>query len=159
MTVLITGGAGYIGSHAVIALKDAGWTVAVVDNLSTGFRAAVPDSVPFYEGDIGDAGLIGQIIAEQRVGAIMRFAGSIIVPESVTDPLKYYDNNTARSRTLIQAAVAHGVSHFIFSSTAAVYGEPYHSPVTEDSVVRPINPYGIAMPCCPPAMRSSQCAA
>ena len=99
--VLVTGGAGYIGSHAVLALKDAGWPVAVVDNLSTGFRFAIPEGVPLYEGDIEDGALIARIIAEQGIGAIMHFAGSIIVPESVENPLKYYHNNTAKSRSLV----------------------------------------------------------
>ncbi|MFD2782994.1 UDP-glucose 4-epimerase GalE [Novosphingobium pokkalii] len=142
--VLVTGGAGYIGSHAVLALKDAGWPVAVIDNLTTGFRFAVPDDVPFYQGDIADADLLARIIAEQGIGAIMHFAGSIIVPESVSDPLKYYHNNTAKTRSLIESAVNGGVKHFIFSSTAATYGIPEVSPVTEDSVKQPINPYGMS---------------
>lgn len=141
-TVLLTGGAGYIGSHAVLALLDADWPVVVIDNLSTGFRSAVPAGVPFYEGDIGDVELIRKIISEHRVGAIMHFAGSVVVPESVSNPLKYYDNNTARSRSLIEAAVSESVAHFIFSSTAAVYGEPDQSPVAEGCPVQPINPYG-----------------
>lgn len=140
--VLVTGGAGYIGSHAVLALKDAGWPVAVIDNLSTGFRFAIPEGVPLYEGDIADAELIARIIAEQGVGAIMHFAGSIVVPESVSDPLKYYENNTVKSRALIAAAVAGGVKHFIFSSTAAVYGIPDVAAVDEETPQRPINPYG-----------------
>ena len=140
LPVLVTGGAGYIGSHAVLALKDASWPVAVVDNLTTGFRFALPDDVPLYEGDIEDGALIARIIAEQGIGAIMHFAGSIIVPESVENPLKYYHNNTAKSRALIAAAVAGGVKHFIFSSTAATYGIPEVSPVTEDSPKQPINP-------------------
>lgn len=142
--VLVTGGAGYIGSHAVLALTDAGWPVTVIDNLTTGFRFAVPESVPFYEGDVGDADLLARIFAEQGIRAVMHFAGSIIVPESVTDPLKYYRNNTANSRTLIEAAVKAGVPHFIFSSTAAVYGIPEVSPVTEDAAKSPINPYGMS---------------
>jgi UDP-glucose 4-epimerase len=142
--VLVTGGAGYIGSHAVLALKDAGWPVAVIDNLTTGFRFAVPDGVPFYEGDIEDAALLARIFAEQGTRAIMHFAGSIVVPESVENPLKYYHNNTAKSRALIAAAVDHGLPHFIFSSTAATYGEPEVSPVTEQSPRRPINPYGMS---------------
>jgi UDP-glucose 4-epimerase len=140
--VLVTGGAGYIGSHAVLALKDAGWSVAVIDNLSTGFRFAIPDGVPLYEGDIEDGELLARIFAEQGTKAIMHFAGSIIVPESVEDPLKYYHNNTVKSRALLEAAVKGGVSHFIFSSTAATYGMPEVSPVTEDSKKAPINPYG-----------------
>ncbi|MCB2052578.1 MAG: UDP-glucose 4-epimerase, partial [Novosphingobium sp.] len=119
LPVLVTGGAGYIGSHAVLALADAGWPVCVIDNLTTGFRWAVPDSVPFYEGDIEDTELLARIFAEQGIGAVMHFAGSIIVPESVENPLKYYHNNTAKSRGLVAAAVEAGVPHFIFSSTAA----------------------------------------
>lgn len=144
--VLVTGGAGYIGSHAVLALVDAGWPVAVIDNLVTGFRFAVPEGVPFYEGDIADAALLARIFAEQGMGggrgAIMHFAGSVVVPESVADPLKYYRNNTANSRALIAAAVEAGVPHFIFSSTAATYGIPAVSAVSEDTPQRPINPYG-----------------
>src|ERR1700712_1720323 len=103
--VLVTGGAGYIGSHAVLALQDAGWPVAVIDNLTTGFRFAIPEGVPLYEGNVGDAALLARIFAEQGTRAVMHFAGSIIVPESVADPLKYYRNNTANSRALIEAAV------------------------------------------------------
>ena len=142
--VLVTGGAGYIGSHAVLALKDAGWPVAVIDNLTTGFRFAVPDDVAFYEGDIEDSSLLARIFAEQGTRAVMHFAGSIIVPESVDDPLKYYHNNTAKSRVLIASAVAAGVPHVIFSSTAATYGIPETSPVGEDSPKQPINPYGMS---------------
>ena len=142
--VLVTGGAGYIGAHAVLALADAGWPVAVIDNLTTGFRWAVPDGVPFYQGDIEDADLLTRIFAEQGTRAVMHFAGSIIVPESVENPLKYYHNNTAKSRALIAAAVAFGVPHFIFSSTAATYGIPEVSPVNEDSPKQPINPYGMS---------------
>ena len=142
--VLVTGGAGYIGSHAVLALKDGGWPVAVIDNLSTGFRFAIPEGVPLYVGDIADEALLARIFAEQGTGAIMHFAGSIIVPESVENPLKYYHNHTAKSRALIAAAVAGGVGHFIFSSTAATYGEPAVSPVTEDCPREPINPYGMS---------------
>jgi UDP-glucose 4-epimerase len=142
LPVLVTGGAGYIGSHAVLALRDAGWPVAVIDNLVTGFRFAVPEGVPFYEGDVGDGELLAHIFAEQGTRAIMHFAGSVVIPESVVDPLKYYDNNTARTRTLLAAAVTAGVPHFIFSSTAATYGIPDASPVTEAAPQRPINPYG-----------------
>ena len=144
--VLVTGGAGYIGSHAVHALRDAGRPVAVIDNLSTGFRFAVPDGVPFYEGDIADRTLLERIFAEQGMGegrgAIMHFAGSIIVPESVAKPLWYYENNTGKSRGLIDAAVAAGIPHILFSSTAATYGVPDVSPVTEQTPTQPINPYG-----------------
>ena len=140
--VLVTGGAGYIGSHAVLALKDAGWDVAVIDNLSTGFAFAVPDGVPLYEGDIADSILLDQIFAEQGTRAIMHFAGSIVVPESVERPLDYYENNTVKSRALMEAAVGAGIAHFIFSSTAATYGTPDTSPVAEDAPKVPINPYG-----------------
>jgi len=144
LPVLVTGGAGYIGSHAVLALVDAGWPVAVIDNLSTGFRFAVPDGVPLYEGDIEDGALLARIFAEQGTRAIMHFAGSIVVPESVENPLKYYHNNTVKSRALIEAAVTAGVPHFIFSSTAATYGIPEVSPVSEDCPKLPINPYGMS---------------
>ncbi|KPP94371.1 UDP-glucose 4-epimerase GalE [Erythrobacter sp. HL-111] len=144
--VLVTGGAGYIGSHAVLALQDAGWPVGVIDNLSTGFRFAVPQGVPFYEGDIEDGALLDRIFAEQGMGggrgAVMHFAGSIVVPESVADPLGYYHNNTVKSRALIESAVRAGVPHFIFSSTAATYGMPEVSPVDENTPRAPINPYG-----------------
>jgi UDP-glucose 4-epimerase len=140
--VLVTGGAGYIGSHAVLALLDAGWPVAVIDSLVTGFRWAVPDGVPFYQGDIEDAALLSRIFAEQKTGAVMHFAGSVVVPESVSDPLKYYHNNTAKSRVLLAAVVRAGIPHFIFSSTAAVYGIPSDEPVTEDYPKAPANPYG-----------------
>ncbi|MBX7497162.1 UDP-glucose 4-epimerase GalE [Qipengyuania sp. 6B39] len=140
--VLVTGGAGYIGSHAVLALRDAGWPVAVIDNLSTGFAFAVPEDVPLYRGDIADGVLLAQIFEEQGIKAIMHFAGSIIVPESVENPLKYYENNTVKSRALIEAAVECGVEHFIFSSTAATYGMPDVEQLTEDTPKQPINPYG-----------------
>lgn len=143
-TILVTGGAGYIGSHAVLALRDAGWPVAVIDNLVTGFRWAVPDDVAFYEGNVADGSLIAKIVEEQNIGAIMHFAGSVVVPESVENPLKYYDNNSAKSRSLIESAVTHGVQHFIFSSTAATYGIPEESPVKEDTPQVPINPYGMS---------------
>lgn len=141
-SVLVTGGAGYIGSHAVLALQDAGWPVAVVDNLVTGFRFAVPDEAPFYEGDIEDQALMARIFAEQGTGAVMHFAGSVVVPESVSDPLKYYHNNTVKSRSLIESAVSASVRHFIFSSTAATYGIPDVEAVTEETPQSPINPYG-----------------
>ena len=140
--VLVTGGAGYIGSHAVLALLDRGWPVAVIDNLTTGFKFAVPDGVTLYEGDIEDGDLLARIFAEQGTQAIMHFAGSVVVPESVEDPLKYYHNNTVKSRALLDSAVKAGVPHFIFSSTAATYGVPDESPVREDTPRRPINPYG-----------------
>jgi UDP-glucose 4-epimerase len=140
--VLVTGGAGYIGSHAVLALLDAGWPVAVLDDLSTGFDWAVPEDAAFIEGDVADQALVAGLIAEHGIGAIMHFAGSVVVPESVERPLAYYENNTAKSRALIESAVVGGVGHFIFSSTAAVYGIPASSPVAEEAPTAPINPYG-----------------
>ncbi len=140
--MLVTGGAGYIGSHAVLALVDGGWPVVVIDNLTTGFRFAVPDGVPLYEGDIADGAFLARIFEERQIGAIMHFAGSVVVPESVENPLKYYHNNTAKSRALIEAAVTAFIPHFIFSSTAATYGVPDVSPVAEDAPQVPINPYG-----------------
>ncbi|WP_454798043.1 UDP-glucose 4-epimerase GalE [Novosphingobium lindaniclasticum] len=142
--VLVTGGAGYIGSHAVLALRDAGWPVVVIDNLSTGFRWAVPQDVPFVQGDIADQPLVEAAMREHGIGAVMHFAGSVVVPESVRDPLGYYRNNTVRSRALIESAVTCGVRHFIFSSTAAVYGIPEIVPIVEDSGKSPINPYGMS---------------
>ena len=142
--ILVTGGAGYIGSHAVLALLDAGWAVSVIDNLVTGFRWAVDGRARFHEGDIADGALVARIIAEDRIGAILHFAGSVVVPESVENPLKYYRNNTANSRALIESAVTGGVRHFIFSSTAATYGIPDEIPVREDMPTVPINPYGMS---------------
>ena len=140
--VLVTGGAGYIGSHAMLALKDAAWSVSVIDDLSNGARRAVPDDVPFYEGNIADRALVERIFAEQGTQAIMHFAGSIVVPESVERPLFYYGNNTVATHALISTAVDAGIKHVIFSSTAAVYGAPDKVPVGEDDPKEPINPYG-----------------
>jgi len=142
MTTLVTGGAGYIGGHMVLALIDAGRPVVVLDDLSTGFRSAVPDEAVFVEGCVGDEGLVESIVAEHKIEAIVHFAGSIVVPESVTDPLKYYLNNTVRSRALIAAAVASGVKRFVFSSTAAVYGEGADEPLDEGAPLDPVSPYG-----------------
>ncbi len=142
LPVLVTGGAGYIGSHAVLALRDAGWPVAVIDDLSTGTREVVPDDVAFYHGSIAERVLVDSIIDERGIGAIMHFAGSIVVPESVEKPLDYYGNNTVATHSLISAAVAAGVKHILFSSTAAVYGAPERVPVSEDDATLPINPYG-----------------
>ena len=142
--VLVTGGAGYIGSHAVLALRDAGYPVVVIDNLVTGFRWAVPDDVPFIEASIDDVEAVAGTIRDHGVGAIVHFAGSVVVPESVSDPLKYYLNNTVRSRSLIESAVNGSVRHFIFSSTAATYGIPARVPVHEDMPTVPINPYGMS---------------
>ena len=141
-SVLVTGGAGYIGSHAVLALKDAGWNVSVIDDLSTGTRKALQDGVPFTEGKITDRPLVERIIREANIGAIMHFAGSIVVPESVEQPLKYYENNTLASHSLITTAIENGVKHILFSSTAAVYGAPKKVPIAEDDPKEPINPYG-----------------
>ncbi|HVY19086.1 MAG TPA: UDP-glucose 4-epimerase GalE [Bauldia sp.] len=142
MSVLVTGGAGYIGSHMVWQLVDAGEEVVVLDNLSTGFAWAVAPEAKLVEGDVGDEVLVARLILEHKINAIIHFAGSIIVPESVADPLKYYFNNTAKSRALIAAAVKAGVRHFIFSSTAAVYGTPNVTPVPEDAALFPESPYG-----------------
>jgi UDP-glucose 4-epimerase len=142
MTILVTGGAGYIGSHMVHALRDAGEQVVVLDNLSTGRRGAVPADIPLVIGDTGDeAGLIA-LMRKYRPEAVIHFAASIVVPDSVRDPLGYYRNNTANSRTLIAAAVEANVRHFIFSSTAAVYGNPVQVPVSEDATPMPMSPYG-----------------
>ena len=140
--VLVTGGAGYIGSHAVLALLDAGWPVTVIDDLSNGTRSVVPEGVPFYEGNVADRDLVGRIFREQQIEAIMHFAGSIVVPESVEKPLEYYANNTLASHALISAAVAAGVKHILFSSTAATYGAPERVPIDEEDPKQPINPYG-----------------
>jgi UDP-glucose 4-epimerase len=142
MAVLVTGGAGYIGSHMVLELVDAGETVVVLDDLSTGFRRSVPPEAHFVQGDMGDGGLVARTIEEYGVDAIAHFAARIVVPDSVSDPLGYYLNNTVKSRALLEAAVQGGVRHVIFSSTAAVYGEPTVNPVPEDLALEPINPYG-----------------
>jgi UDP-glucose 4-epimerase len=142
MTVLVTGGAGYIGSQMVLELVDAGERVVVLDNLSTGHRWAVAEGVPLIEGETGDQPLVSRLIREHSVEAIIHFAASIVVPDSVRDPLGYYRNNTVNSRALIECAVKGGVGHFIFSSTAAVYGNPATVPVAEDAPTLPISPYG-----------------
>jgi UDP-glucose 4-epimerase len=141
--VMVTGGAGYIGSHAVLALLDAGYDVVVIDNLVTGFDWAVDSRATLVEMAVEDP-RVRAIIAEHRVRAIMHFAGSVVVPESVADPLKYYRNNTAASRALIESAVSAQVPHFIFSSTAATYGTPARVPVAEGDPTLPINPYGMS---------------
>ncbi|TPG40418.1 UDP-glucose 4-epimerase GalE [Sphingomonas koreensis] len=142
-SVMVTGGAGYIGSHAVLALLDAGWDVVVIDNLVTGFAWAVDHRATLVEMAVEDA-RVRDVMRQHNVIAVMHFAGSVVVPESVSDPLKYYRNNTAASRSLIESAVAAGVKHFIFSSTAATYGIPDVVPVAEDSPKLPINPYGMS---------------
>ena len=142
MTVLVTGGAGYIGSHMVLELVDAGERVVVLDNLSTGFPWAVAAGVPLIVGETGDQALVARVIGEHGVDAIIHFAASIVVPDSVRDPLAYYRNNTVNSRALIECAIGAGVRQFIFSSTAAVYGDPAEIPVKEDAPMLPISPYG-----------------
>ena len=140
MTVLVTGGAGYIGSHMVHALVDAGERVVVLDDLSTGFDWALPQGASFVVGDAGDQTRVARLIAEHRIEAIVHFAASVVVPDSVRDPLGYYRNNTVNSRALIEAAVKGGVRHFIFSSTAAVYGNPERVPVCEGDATVPTSP-------------------
>jgi len=142
MTVLVTGGAGYIGSHMVLELVDAGEPVVVLDNLSTGFAWAVAEDVPLIVGETGDQALISRVIRDHGVKAIIHFAASIVVPDSVRDPLGYYRNNTSNSRALIECAVQGGVRDFIFSSTAAVYGNPVSAVVNEAAPTQPISPYG-----------------
>ncbi|AWZ00603.1 MAG: UDP-glucose 4-epimerase GalE [Rhodobiaceae bacterium] len=142
MSVLVTGGAGYIGSHMVLALADAGEDVTVLDNLSTGLRTAVDARAELVEGDIGDAELVRSTINRKNITDVVHFAGSIVVPESVADPLKYYANNTAKTRSLIECCVTENVPRFVFSSTAAVYGSPEQVPVTEDVQLNPMSPYG-----------------
>ncbi len=144
MAVLVTGGAGYIGSHMVWELLDAGEKVVVIDRLSTGFDWAVPAEATLVVGDIADKDLVSGIIREAGVDSIIHFAGSIIVPESVADPLGYYENNTCKSRTLIETAVHEKVRHFIFSSTAAVYGGGGEKPVDENVPTLPESPYGVS---------------
>lgn len=143
MAVLVTGGAGYIGSHMVWELLDHGEEVVVLDNLTTGFRSAIPDRVQFVEGDIADLPMVEDLLRSAKIDSIIHFAGSVVVPESVADPLKYYDNNTGKSRALLQAAVNCKIDKFIFSSTAAVYGPPEDSkPVCENAILTPNSPYG-----------------
>lgn len=142
MAVLVTGGAGYIGGHMVLALLDAGEEVVVLDNLSTGFPWAVPAAAKLIIGDFGDAPLVDGIVAQHDIDAIAHFAAKIVVPESVVDPIAYYHNNTAKALTLLECAVRRKVKHFVFSSTAAVYGEPEINPIREKAPLAPINPYG-----------------
>jgi UDP-glucose 4-epimerase len=144
MTVLVTGGAGYIGSHMVWALLEAGEDVVVIDRLSTGFDWAVAEAAKLVVGDIADDALIDRIAAEHEIDAIIHFAGSVVVPESVADPLAYYLNNTSKSRSLIASAVRNGIRNFIFSSTAAVYGTPDQAMIAEDAAKRPESPYGMS---------------
>jgi len=138
----VTGGGGYIGSHMVHALVDAGEPIVVVDNLTTGFRSALPESATLVIGDVGDQALLTSVIKTRAVTEIIHFAASIVVPDSVRDPLGYYRNNTINTRALLEVAVATGVPRFIFSSTAAVYGNPQRVPVGEEAAVAPMSPYG-----------------
>src|SRR3954465_11743285 len=142
MTVLVTGGAGYIGSHMVLALAEAGESVVVIDNLSTGFSTALPEGVPLFIGDASDENLVEGVIAAHGVESIVHFAGSVVVPDSMRDPLGYYRNNTMTTRSLLKVAVKCNVKRFIFSSTAAVYGNPDQVPVPEHAPTRPLSPYG-----------------
>jgi UDP-glucose 4-epimerase len=141
MTTLVTGGAGYIGSHTVYALLDRGDKVVVLDNLSTGVKAQVGANAAFVQGDVADAGLVKKIIADHGVDSVIHFAGSIVVPDSVADPLGYYENNVVKSRALIAACVEAGVKHFLFSSTATVYAEDARQPLAETERKAPISPY------------------
>jgi UDP-glucose 4-epimerase len=143
MTILVTGGAGYIGSHMVFELLDHGEKVVVIDNLTTGFDWAVPDRADLVIGDIGDKKLVEKVMRDFKVEAVIHFAGSVVVPESIERPLDYYRNNTSNSRELIEAVVNCGVDKFIFSSTAAVYGSPLtNGPIREDAMLSPMSPYG-----------------
>lgn len=142
MAILVTGGAGYIGSHMVYALLEHGSEVVVIDDLSTGLRRLVAPDAHFVEGNIGDAGLVRGVITRHSIEAVIHFAGSLLVAESVENPLAYYDNNICASRNLIETCLAGGVRDFIFSSTCAVYGTPASNPVNEDTPVNPLSPYG-----------------
>lgn len=142
MTILVTGGAGFIGSHIVQDLVDRQQSVIVLDNLSTGVRRAVPSQAKLFVGDVGDEGLVSKLMAEHCVDAVMHFAASSVVPDSVANPIGYYSNNTMNSLMLLRAAIRAGIKHFVFSSTAAVYGSPDTPSVAEDIVPRPMSPYG-----------------
>jgi UDP-glucose 4-epimerase len=142
INILVTGGAGYIGSHTSRQLIEAGYSVTVVDNLYSGHRWAIPDEATFIEGDVGDHPLMESVLKERKINAVVHFAGHIVVPESVSDPLKYYSNNALNSGRLIAACQEAGVEHFVFSSTAATYGAPQVTPIDEQVRTEPINPYG-----------------
>jgi UDP-glucose 4-epimerase len=140
-TILVTGGAGYIGSHTVLQLRERGHKVVVLDNLYSGFRQAVLDT-PLVVGSVGDSELVARVLREHGIDTVMHFAAHTIVPESVSDPLKYYGNNTCGTRSLLQSCMEAGVKSFVFSSTAAVYGIPSGDYAEESSPTAPINPYG-----------------
>lgn len=142
MTILVTGGAGYIGSHMTYALCDSGVKVVVLDNLVTGIRANVCPAAHFVEGSVADGALVDGILQRHAIDAVVHFAGSVVVPESVADPIKYYQNNSGASAALVQACLRNGVRNFVFSSTAAVYGVPDIAMVSENVPLNPINPYG-----------------
>ena len=142
MAVLVTGGAGYIGSHMVLALVDAGETAVVLDDLSTGFKEAVHPKAKLVVGDVSDEKLVASIIKEHKIDAVIHFAAKIVVPDSVADPLGYYLANTVKTRALLAAVTGAGVKHFVFSSTAAVYGNPEENPVGEEAKLSPMSPYG-----------------
>jgi UDP-glucose 4-epimerase len=139
--ILVTGGAGYIGSHVARQLGERGENIVTLDNLSTGFRSSVLYG-DLVVGDTGDIGLVSRLLAERKIDTVLHFAAHIVVPESVADPLKYYRNNTANTRSLLECCVGAGVKHFIFSSTAATYGIPQGGEASEETPTRPINPYG-----------------
>ncbi len=141
-TILVSGGAGYIGSHVVLQLQEAGWQVVILDDLSTGFRKAVPEEAILIEGNTADKALVTQTLRQYNIGSVMHFAAHTIVPESVSNPLKYYGNNTCATRNLLECCANEGVKQFIFSSTAAVYGMPAEGVAKENSPLIPINPYG-----------------
>jgi UDP-glucose 4-epimerase len=142
MSVLVTGGAGYIGSHVALCLLDQGERVVVLDDLSTGVARCIPSAATFIKGDVGDSCTVRQVLKVHAVDSIVHLAGSVVVPESVAKPLAYYHNNTANSRSLIETAIAAGVRHFIFSSTAAIYGQPSAEIIDETAPLAPISPYG-----------------
>jgi len=145
MSVLVTGAAGYVGAHMTLALLEAGEKVVALDDLSSGVRAAIAPDAIFIEGDVGDRTLVRQVVNAHEVDAVIHFAGAISVPESLRDPLRYYQANTANALALVQACVDAGAPHFIFSSTAAVYGKPERIPISETAPLNPISPYGASM--------------
>ncbi|KAB2951638.1 UDP-glucose 4-epimerase GalE [Heliorestis acidaminivorans] len=144
MTTLITGGAGYIGSHTALALRDAGKPVVILDDISTGFRQLLPEGIPFVEGDIGDSQLLQDLFQRYEIKSVMHFAARSLVGQSMKEPGTYFLANSAKTATLIQAMVQNNVGHFILSSTAAVYGEPTAIPIDENHVLQPTNPYGLS---------------